>query len=67
MAVLPKWLRGLKTPSIMLNGNSVTFIHQHKYLGIILNEDMYDGPDMMQQVTATYFRGNVLISRFMKM
>ena len=52
--------------SIMLNGKSVTFIHQHKYLGIILNEDMFDGPDMIQHVKVTYTGGNVLISRFMK-
>ena len=36
MAILPKWLRSLKTPSIMLNGKSVTFIHQHTTISCIL-------------------------------
>ena len=50
----------------MLNGKSMTFVQQHKYMGIILTEDMFDVPDMMQQVKATYAKGNVLISVFIK-
>ena len=47
----------------MLTGKRVTFIHQHKYLRIILNKDMYDGPDMVQQIEH-YARVTVLISKF---
>ena len=66
MSVFPRWLKGLCTPDITLNGNSLQFVEEHKYLGIILCKDMYDDKAIMQQIKATYARGNVLISRFRK-
>jgi len=66
MAVLPKWLKSVSTPSIKLNSKNVAFVSDHKYLGVILTHNMCDDCDIMQQVKATYARGNVLISKFRK-
>ena len=66
MAIMPKWLKDLQYPSIKLDGNVLQFVSDHKYLGILLNKDVYDDLDIKQQVRDTYAKGNMLISKFRK-
>ena len=53
-------------PNIYLNRSKLSFTDEHKYLGIIICNDMYDDADMLQQTSALYSRGNILISKFSK-
>lgn len=66
MTVLPKWLKNMTFPNICLSGKYLKSVTDHKYLGIIVNNNMCDDLDIQQQVRATYARGNTLISRFRK-
>ena len=65
MSILPKWLHN-STCQLHLDGNILSFVNEHKYLGIKICDNMYDDADIVQQVKATYARGNVLISKFRK-
>ena len=51
---------------VYLDGKVLDFVNVHKYLGVMLSNDMYDDVDIRQQVKATYARGNVLIAKFRK-
>lgn len=64
MLIKPKWLKEYYLPTIILNNNSLKFTDEHKYLGIIIDQNMFDDKDILQQAKALYVRGNVLVSKF---
>ena len=66
MMVTPKWLKYIDVPHIYLNDKELTFVQEHKYLGIIISCKMCDDLDIKQQTRALYARGNTLISKFRK-
>ena len=66
MGILPKCLHNVELVSLSLAGNILKYTTEHKYLGVILSNDMYDDKDIVQQVKSVYARGNVIISKFRK-
>ena len=64
MSVLPKCLKHVSNVDLYINENVLTYVNEHKYLGIRIRNDLYDNDDIRQQVKALYARGNVLISKF---
>ncbi len=64
MCYKPKSLANLRVPEIFVNGKSISVVNEHKYLGILLQDNQSDESDMKRQVKATYTRGNMLASRF---
>ena len=54
------------TISSGLNNKSLNYIGEHKYLGVLLCNDLCDDADIKQQIRSTYARGNVLLSKFRK-
>ena len=66
MHILPKWLKNFNVPNMYLNGAQLTWVHEQKYLGIIMTSTFTDNKDIIRQVRATYARGNALICKFRK-
>ena len=64
--VMPKWLKNISHPNIVLNGTKLKFVSEHKYLGIIITDELKDDRDIKQQTHALYARGNMIISKFRK-
>ena len=64
MCYKPKALANLRIPDIFVNGKSISVVNEHKYLGILLQDNQSDESDMKRQVKAIYSRGNMLASRF---
>ena len=54
LSVLPKWLKNFQSPNLYLNGKVISFKQEHKYLGVILHNNMLDKSDIKQQIRATY-------------
>jgi hypothetical protein len=46
-----------------LDGINLPFVETHKYLGMLLNDKLSDGPDIICHIKSFYARGNVLINR----
>ena len=66
MTVKPKWLKDVPAPDVVLNDKNLKFVTEHKYLGIIMSQDLLDDQDIRQQRKALYARGNALIAKFRK-
>ncbi|MCP3883797.1 MAG: hypothetical protein GY701_36125, partial [Sulfitobacter sp.] len=64
MSILPKWLKSNNLLQFVLNGNTLSFTNEHKYLGVYLRDDCMDGSDIQQQVRSIYARGNIIIAKF---
>ena len=64
MLIRPKWLKSLKTPTLLLGGLHLQFTDVKKYLGCFISEDSYDDCDIKRQIRSIYARGNVLIKKF---
>ena len=66
MAVKPKWLSSIVIPTFTLCNNILPQVDSHKYLGVILSNNLKDDRDISRQCKSIYGRGNILISRFSK-
>ena len=54
----------VKVPEVFLNGNSLQWIGDHKYLGVYINEYFKDDLDIKRQMRYIYGKGNMLIRKF---
>jgi hypothetical protein len=54
----------VKCPSIHLNGKLLSWITDHKYLGVFINEFLKDDNDIKRQRKYIYGKGNMLIRKF---
>ena len=66
MAIKPKWLKDIENVDVYLNNKPIKLVTEHKYLGIMISQDLCDDIDIKQQKRALYARGNVLIAKFRK-
>ena len=64
MVFKPKGFKVFKFPSLYLNKKALEYISCHKYLGIIISDDMSDDKDISRQIRALYIRGNMLCHKF---
>ena len=64
MCFKPKWLKNLIVPRISFKGNDLEFVSQHKYLGIVISDDLSDANDIKRHVRGLYGRGNMLVRTF---
>ena len=66
MVIYPKAMKNMCPPRLYLNSKELSWVAEHKYLGIFVTSNNCDDRDIQRQVHATYCRGNVLISKFRK-
>ena len=66
MNVMSKLCKNIKVPSVQLYGSALKWVESHKYLGVILQNNMCDGADMRRQCRAIYAKGNLLLRKFRK-
>jgi hypothetical protein len=64
MCIKPKFLKDIHVPDIMLNGRSLKFLSEHKYLGCIITNDFKDDKDIERQMRYVYSTGNSIIRNF---
>ena len=48
----------------MLSGNNIDFVHETKYLGVILNSSMKTSSDVVRQTRNFYAQTNMLLRNF---
>ncbi len=60
----PKSKVDLYIPSFTLNGAVLNIVNCHKYLGVMLKNDLSDDADIQRQVKSVYAQGNTLIRKF---
>ena len=63
-AYVPKMYSNLHIPAVTLGQEPLRWVTQHKYLGVIVNNQGNDEADMGRQIQAIYSRGNILIQNF---
>ena len=63
MLIRPKWLKSLKSPTLLLGGRILQFTNVKKYLGCFISEDLYGDCDIKRQIRCVYARGNILIKK----
>ena len=51
-------------PEIILSGEVLEYVHNFKYLGHIITDNLSDNDDIMREVKSLYCRGNLLIRKF---
>ena len=57
----------IKSPSsVYLDGDIISFVNSHKYLGVKLSESSKDNEDVLRQTRSFYIRANMLIRKFAK-
>ena len=66
IACLPKDLRTPNVPLMSLNNKDLSWVDEHKYLGVFLTSDKCDNRDILRQLRSIYARGNMLVRRFGK-
>ena len=59
MCFKPKCMSNLSVPAVSLNGKPINIVNSQKYLGIVLNDELSDEPDIKRHVRGLYCRGNV--------
>ena len=64
MSILPKWLKHLYVPDLVLDNNILDSVDCQKYLGCFLSNNLLDNFDINRQIRDTYTRGNILIKKF---
>ena len=64
MVFMPKHFKKIQTPTLSIGTQSLKWVTDHKYLGVILNKDLLDHSDMNRQTKSFYARGNILIKHF---
>ena len=56
--------KDIYVPEIRLNGQTITNVECHKYLGVLINDQLKDDIDIGRETRAIYARGNSLIRKF---
>ena len=64
MCFKPKCMSDLSVPAVSLNGKPINIVKSQKYLGIVINDELSDEPDIKRHVRGLYCRGNMLVNRF---
>ena len=64
MCYKPSCWPHLHVPDIVLNTKAISIVKEHRYLGILLQNNQNDEDDMKRHVKAIYSRGNILVDRF---
>lgn len=64
MCFLPSKLTQLFIPCLYLNGKSLVFVKEIKYLGLNLSSDFKDDCDILRHIKYIYSRGNLIVNRF---
>ena len=59
MAFYPRSFRNMSPSNVFLGTTALKWTTQHKYLGIIISQDMRDDSDIKRQVKSVYARGNM--------
>ena len=50
--------------SVVLSGNTINFVHETKYLGVIINSSMKTSSDVVRQTRKFYAQTNMLLRNF---
>ena len=50
--------------SVVLSGNNIEFVHETKYLGVIINSSMKTSSDVVRQTRKFYAQTNMLLLNF---
>ena len=50
--------------SVVLSGNNNDFVHETKYLGVIINSSMKSSSDVVRQTRKFYAQANMLLRNF---
>ena len=50
--------------SVVLIGNNIDFVHETKYLGVIINSSMKTSSDAVRQTRRFYAQANMLLRNF---
>ena len=50
--------------SVVLSGNNIVFVHETKYLSVIINSTMKTSSDVVRQTRKFYARANMLLCNF---
>lgn len=66
MCFKPKSLSDLYVPNIYLNNQHIHNVDNHRYLGMIIKDNLHDDYDIVRQTKALYIRGNVVTRKFSK-
>ena len=53
-------------PNIVLDGTTLKWISDTKYLGVLINEHLKDDDDLRRQMKSIYCKGNTLLRKFGK-
>ncbi len=66
MCYKPKSFANLRIglPDIFFNGKSISVVNEHKYLGILLQDNQSDESDMKRRVKAIYTRVGTIGNMF---
>ena len=50
--------------SVVLSSNNIDFVHETKYLGVIINSSMKISSDVVRQTSKFYAQANMLLRNF---
>ena len=50
--------------SVVLSGNNIDFVHEPKYLDVIINSSMKTSSDVVRQTCKFYAQSNILLRSF---
>ena len=64
MAFKSPVLGNLPLPSLYLGATKLSWVTQHKYLGVFICSNMKDDDDITRQIKYVYARGNILVKHF---
>ena len=53
-------------PQVYLNDESIPYVREAKYLGVLLNEKLHDGTEILKQRKSLYARCNTILRKFLK-
>ena len=64
MAIKSTMHKHIHVPDVILNDKCLSWVEEHKYLGVFISFNMSDNRDIQRQTRSTYARGNMLINKF---
>ena len=64
MCIKPKSYSKMNVPQIFLNNRCIDLVHEYKYLGVLICDNMQDDGAINTQIRNLYARGNTLIKHF---